>query len=770
MSDLLNPILEEQEQKPLTEEELFLQEFPQELQDNLKSIVDVFHKEQQPIREGYLREWKQYQFYWNNIFDIYYDDLLHDWRPLSEGIQANPRLDIDSEDVGKSIGAFRATGESVISALSTGIPGVRFYPDNAENPEDLNTAKSYSKISDLIDQHNNASLLIVRALYTLWVQPCVFAYNYHNQDPSYGMVEVPQEYETVAEVEESYCPNCLSDLSGIEEGLLETTCPDCNLGVIPQKEVQKVPVVFSVDEPAPKGREIIEIYGPMNVKIPNYATDLKNCPYLILESEHHYTYAQELYPKIAEKIRASRESGRYERWARRPSDYFTDAEADLVTIRRCWLRPWAYNILGITTNKEDIENLRRKYPNGCYVVFVEDVFAEAIDEDLDEHWTVSISPQASHIMDIPMGRSYRDIQDMMNDIINLIIRTIKHGIPTTFADSDAIDWDKFQESTIEPGQIIPCRPSRNGTSMANRFHTVKTATLSQEVQPFFQMLQQLGQFVSKAFPSIYGGPQTSGSKTYKEYEMSRNQALQALGLTWKNLNVFWKEVKKKACAEYAKNVQADEFYSKKEGNSFINVWIKKAELAGSIGEVEAETSDQFPINSTQKRGLLIELLQMQSPEINSAIFNIENVGLISRLLGFGEIYVPGNDQRDKQIKETFEMMAVGPTEMTTPDGMPMMDEGMQPMMQSSIPPEPFDDHNVHMQCVQAFLVSEVGMALKYENPAAYQNISLHYQEHANAQAEIDAQNFQAQLDQQKAINQVEKPPKTDPDTGSEKSR
>lgn len=742
----------------LTPQQQYELDYPEEIRKNLKFIVEDLEKEQQPIREYYIKEWKRNDYYWRNIFDLFWDEVSRDWRPYEEGIRNNPELEIDPDDTGRAIGIYRAHGESIIAALSTGIPGIRFAPDDADNPDDISTAKAYSKISDLIDNHNNAKSLIVKTLFILWNQPAAFIYNYHNTDPSYGMIKIPKQ-ETVMEEKEVYnCPECLGEMENGEP----QDCPTCGAETLPEAGVQEVPVTIETYENSPKGREILEVYGPMNVKVPFYASDLKNCPYLILESEHHYALARDLFPQIKDKIKPSNSRESYDRWARTPSDKYYSSDSDVVTIRRCWLRPWAYNLL---ENDEEIEDLKEKYPNGCYAIFVDDVFAEAVDENMDDHWTVSISPTSNHIHDVPMGRPLVDVQEMTNEMVNLVLRTIKHGIPITFADSDAIDWDKFKDNPSEPGDIIPTRPARSGQNMAGRFHTVKTATLAQEVGEFTSYLQGQGQFVSKAFPSIYGGPQTSGSKTYKEYEMSRNQALQALSLTWQNLNVLWKDAKFKACKEYARNMQADEQFSQKEGTSFVNVWIRRSEMTGKVGSVEPEASDQFPISSQQKRGLLIELMGMNNEYINQAIFHIENAEKNSRLLSFDELYIPGVDQKNKQVRETFELMKGQPTPTGQPD--PNDPTGTAELMTSSVPIEEFDDHNIHMQCTAAFLVSDLGQELKMSNPPAYQNIALHYREHAQAQAQIDQQNFMAQLEQQKMINSAGKPPNNQVDDGSE---
>ena len=698
--------------------------WPEPLRTATKAVIRKFEVEQKPLREYNLKEYKKYSYYWATLQNRFWSDTIRDWRPYEEGIASNPDLDIADDDIGRVINVYRATGESIIAGLSASIPGVGFAPDDADNIDDVTTAKAYTKISDLINIHNNASLKLAEALFILYNQSFVACYNYYDTSDKYGTyrkgIMIPSEEQQ----EQFNCPMCgdelLSDVSS-------SYCPGCDQNVEPEITSVTVPVLIPTFEDCPKSREVIEFYGPMNIQIPFYASDMKAVPYLILEKEFHQSIAKELYPWIADKIKSTRAYDTYEKWARQPSEAFANQESDIVTVRQCWLRPSCYWMMP----EEQQEEFRERFPNGMYAAFVDDVFAEAYDEDLDDHWTITKSPISEYLHAPPMGRVMADIQDMTNSMYNLTLRTIEFGVPMTFADSNAINWDNFKKSPSEPGQVYPAKMP-TGQNMSAAFHEVRTATLSKEVDSFQMQLQQAGQFVSGAFPSIYGGTLQGGSGTYKEYESSRTQALQRLSLTWKMLNIFWKDWTYKACKEYAKNLDHDEKYTQKQGaTNYINVWIKQSELKGQIGFVEAETSDQFPVSLAQQRDLLLALIQFQNPQINAIIGDSQNLGDMSRLLGFSKLYVPGDDQRNKQLNEIMEMLKSGPVPAVDPNtGMPAIDQNTgQEQMQSSVPIEPIDNDQVHAETVQAFLTSDPGIFLKVSNPQAYQNIMLHFQEH-----------------------------------------
>jgi hypothetical protein len=749
------------------------EEYPEELRKILTSLTESLEVQQKSIREVNIKEWKQLDFYWKTLQNIYWSDTDLDWRPYEGGIALSD-IDINENDIGKIVNVYKAYGESIIAALSTSLPGVRFSPDDADNPDDIATAKAYGKIANLIHLHNNSNTLFVRALFILFNQSFVALYNYHNTSPEYGTVKTPKNELVPTEVENLVCPNCATDLNEAPvqdhefegQSFQSSECPTCVSEVIPDREIETVHRLITTYEDCPKGREILEVYGPMNVQVPFYVQRLKDSPYLILETEHHISLAKALFPHLASKITTGGSAySSYERWARQPSEAFGTQDVDLVTFRRVWLRPTSYYMIA---QEDQREALQEKYPTGLYFLLLNDLFAEAYEENMDDHWTITESPTSMYIHDAPMGRVLRDVQDMTNDMANLTLRTILYGIPMTFADSNVIDWDKFSETPTEPGMVYPVK-GMPGQNLDGMFHTVKTATLSKEVDSFTDRLSGIGQFVSGANAAIFGGALEGGSDTAKEYETRRNQALQRLSLPWKMLNTWWKDATFKSAKEFARNLLTDQAYPKRTGESYINVWIKKAEMQGKVGDVESESSDQFPISEVQRRSLILQLLESPAPAVqqffSSVIANPENIGLVTRLLGFGELYIPGDDQRNKQLAETIQLMVAEPVPtgqiQMDETGIPVLDANGQPqqVLTSSIPVEDIDDHPIHAEVTKAFLVSDQGQYLKNVNPAGYQNLMLHYQEHE----QVVQMQAQQQMQQQALMEKSNAGGKPEPD-------
>ena len=310
--------------------------------------------------------------------------------------------------------------------------------------------------------------------------------------------------------------------------------------------------------------------------------------------------------------------------------------------------------------------------------------------------------------------------------MNLEEETVKHGISETFADPRVLDFDAYAKSEAAPGGVYPLRPfdvTEGGVN--NRFYERKPATLGREVEVYNSEIDQLGQFIPGAFPSIYGGVIEGGSKTGKEYEISRAQALQRLSLIWKIIVVWWPHVMKKACDDFFANLKRDLSYTKQNGkNSFMNVWIKKESLSGAIGDVYVESSAEFPISWNQKQDRFMNLLSLGSPMVDSAISDPDNSDLVKRLVGFPEMSVPGAEDRQKQLIEIQMMLSGNPVQI-----------------------DPFDDNTAHTEVTRNFLISAQGMALKNENPEIYQMIVQHWQQHSQMMQQQQMQEMQMQQPQ-----------------------
>lgn len=727
-----------------------------DLERAITELCDYYDKEDRTSRERQLREWRKLKLIWEGFQKVWYDSAAHDWRIYDE---ANDDLGQSYYD--KPINVFRAYLESIIAALSINVPSVKCYPDNADDPLDLSTARTGDKIAELIYRHNNAPLLWLKALFTFVTEGMVACYSYPKEDEDYGTYE-EKKYEEVTG--ENYtCPYCNSEIpeevftekldefmpddESIQTGPI---CPSCNNGIDPNLEKSSFTITRLVGiTNKPKSRICTEVYGGLFVKVPNYAQRQIDCPYLIFSYETHFTNVLERFPQLRDKIHSG--SGRggydeYETWARLNPQYHNEQPNDTVTVRNTWLRPSSYNYI---RDEKIVAQLKEKFPIGIKAVIVNDTFAEAHNESLDDCWTLTEYPLSDYLHHDPLGRQLVSIQDITNNLVSLIVQTIEHGIPQTFADPAVLNFNQYSQSEVTPGGVYQATP-RTGKGVSDGFYEVKTATLSQEVMPFLEKIQEFGQLVSGATPSLFGG-QLEGSRTASEYSMSRAQALQRQQNSWKVFTIWWKTIFGKIIPMYIKEVKEDERTVERDtlGN-FINVFIRKAELEGKIGRIELEASENLPITWGQRKDVIAKLLETQNPQIMEMLAAVENLPMLRESLGLTDLVIPGEDDREREYEIIKQLLNSEPISQPVD---PMMIE--QARMAGQIIPqvielpsvpvdEVIDNNDIGAQICRSFLVSQAGRQAKIDNPVGYKNVLLRLKQHMDFIAAEMMQNQMAQ--------------------------
>jgi hypothetical protein len=705
----------------------------EDLQGCLTDILRKCELEDQGVYWAMIQKWARLEYYFNNIIALFWDSGLGGglggWRiPDWDSLESDDELNIPP----RIIAVYRAHAEAIIAALSTTVPSVVFFPDDAENPLDIEAADTHSQISSLIQKHVKAPMIFMRALTVFFNHGTIFAYNYYKTDPKYGMIHKPKYAKVQIPEFSNTCPVCDNEYGRTDGPILEPLpCPVCGEIMPPNSQpmMTEMTVQDGVDS-TPKGRVLIDVFDPRSVKVSIYAKEQINCGYLLLNFSQNVGYIRSVFKDNKIGTYTNQDSMD---WARNSTNYFGAAPENVASVKCLWLRPWQFHILGDGKEKE-INELLALYPDGCYVIFINDEIKYATQEALDDHWTISINPLSSFIHGEPLGTNLATAQDIQAEIDELRLQTVEHGIPETFVKPEVLDIDQYNKSMARPGSITQTKGADPTKPLGEGFFQTKTATLSQEIETFDSSINQRAQFVTGSFPSIYGGSLEGGGGTAYEYKKSNANALQRLGITWKVIAEFWCDLITKSTAEFVVMMEEDEKFTEKQGAGFKNIEIKKASLIGKVNRAEPEFSDQLPVTWEQINQVLTNLMQMGSQEINEVLFNPNNAQLMKKGIGLRDLYIPGEEDRTKQYAEFIELSQGQPMPMAPPEILAQIPPGVDPaqlgiQMQSSVMPEPIDNHEVHMAVLADILNSPRGQRLKKENPPAYQNCMLHWQAH-----------------------------------------
>ena len=677
------------------------------------NIVRGFEQEHESIRDKHLLMKKKGEYFFAGEQRLYYDWQARDYRSFSE----SPDYDPNSDDqlYNRVVNIYRAHGEAIIAALTVEVPGVNFLPDDAKNSNDLDTAANYSSAGMLIQRHNDVDLLYPYAVYLAWISPLVAAYHYLKEDKEYGTYKKPVYDEKKEKLVKWTCQNCEAAVTENDE--ICDRCGSDNIKAI--EEEVKVSFVSNYED-APKARIEIKVYDVSNVKVSPYAKDQKETPYLVLEYDEHISAARK---RTGRDINAGSDKHAWERYSRNPDPQESD-DNHQVTVQCVWLRPEAYYY----ENNDIGDSLIELFPDGLYAELIDDEVIEVRNENLDDYWTLFRTPIATHVHGNPIGQPMFDPQEITNDILNLAVDTMQQAIPENYADPAVLNFAEYEKTVKRPGNVYQAK-ALAGRDLAAGFYSTRTATMSQEIDKFDSKIAQYAQLVVGAFPSIYGGTLQGGSKTFAEYDASRQQALQRLSLIHKAATRWWCKVMGKSVPLYVDSLVEDEKYSSQIGpGQFLNLTIKADAEKGRIGHVEPTIANQLPLSWNQQRSNVMSLIQLNNDEINSVLFSPVNASLMMKMSGIPNLQMPGDEARNKQYREILQIIAATENEDETP--LPTDEQGM-PQSPVQIDAQ-VDDHQIEAAICRNFLQSQEGQEFKVSKPKVYAAILAHMNQHMTA--------------------------------------
>jgi hypothetical protein len=695
------------------------------IKQELSALVQHYQTSDSADRLNRLQEIQKCLLYWHGEPNVYWDPANNRWLSAYDAYQQNL---LDEDDVKEltDVNTYRPMLESLIAAATVEIPKINFFPKKANDPTDISTARAASKTSTYLDVLNDAQRLIQEAHFTIHNQHFVAGYTFFDNDKKYGLIREPIKEQVPVMQQSEICPECMAptEQEPFADNMgLYKQCPNCRQLVEPQpyEEEGLEEQVVGYNE-YPKGRVVMQVWGPKNVKLPQNIKKFEETPYIFLEIDTPVGFLADLYPEKADEILALAGQGdeKAERWSRRPVTALEEDRSDSATWRLAWFRPWAFNMIG---NKEGRGLVRSEYPDGALVHMVNETFIKGENSDMDDHWEITETPLAETIHDDPTGKLYIPINDMQNDMIALWRDSVLHNIPEVYVDSSLLNRKTYNKVMASPGMRVPVK-AKPGQNLSQSFFETRGVTMSRDISEFKSWLEQLGQFTVGALPSIWGGYMQGGSETAHEYESSKQSALQRVALKLGIINAWWARLKLKSVKLFRENGAADEF-AVKSGDGYKSFMVSPDELTGELDRAIPEASSAFPTTWFQKRQVYIEALKSGNQMLIGLFHHPENSTLLKQLIGIDELFVPGEQDRLKQLYEISELLKEPPIEMPV-----MSPMGPTLTKESSIKPDPRTDNGpAHIITLQTWLNSEEGREAQVSNPEGYENVLLHLTEH-----------------------------------------
>lgn len=698
------------------------------------------------MRNRYL--WRSIHYFWwspkNRRYMIFGQD------PLPDGYET-PRSETP-------INLYRGYGLAFMAVVSEGKVNVRFWPQDPEQQEDVETAEAASDVMDMIERNNNPDELTLEECRLLWLDGFI-AYNvrYVVDGDRFGYDEVEELAMGMGEISpaQHVCASCSTVIPA--EAAPDGICPTCGYPLGPETfqppVTAPVPVLAGVRE-VPRGQEVIEPISVLETIIPLHSKKQRELGFLTHAREIHRAKLMAVFADKAKDIEkaspgGASSSGRsshgrgpfaadegFERDCR--LRIYSGGETliendDLLTFRETWLRPWVFESLpSETPDQQRVKaSLKALFPSGCRVAYFDDTYLESNEESMDDYWVLLRGMPSDTLDGDGVGEDAVAIQKRHTTIDNIQLDTYERGIPATFVDSQAMSVENWTKQPTVPGAVYKIR-TRPGLPAGAQFHETQPAKVSPQAIGYQSDLAfPYMQHVTGLYPAVYGGD-TGANDTASGIAIQRNQAKGRIGIFYRMLKVARAMVGILAVNCFRKNRSGDVANAIYDPASaqFKSKLIRLDALKGGV-YARPETDENFPSSWAEKQAMILGLLER--PEFALMMQSPANAAAIQRLLSLGEFKMPGTQARTKQLREIEVMLANaemggGPMMVLKPDP-EGKGEAVPELMPTIMPDLLLDNHPVSIQTCQEWDESDAGQLAKLQNPNGWLDVKLHAEWH-----------------------------------------
>jgi hypothetical protein len=759
-----------------------LEELRPDLVNALRELEVQYRQEGIVARRHEIRRIRQARLFWQGLQYAWWNPQDMTWHlPFESKIYDDAAM-AEMPRYQFVTNLYQAFGLSFVSVISQDVPATRFYPQSAQSIADVTTAKAASQVSELIEQNNRVQHLLTGVAFYLWTDGKIGGYVRYVADAQrFGSHDEPViEEHYVPLGEDTYaCPECGTEQATGDAGQIageseaggrkreagETPGPDtdnllpsvlcrnCGASLGPEhfKPAERVAIPLGTGvRRVANGQEVISVVGGLELNTPVWANEMHEYPYLQWSMEVHRAKLKASYPHAADKIQMGGPQSADEVYARAsrvaiaqglPTTHPGDALFNLITFSRTWIRPWAFYAI---EDKAIRDALLALFPDGCYAAFAGDTYCESRNETMDDCWRVMHALPGDGQNRPSVGDSLVQIQERYNTLSNIQAETYEYGIPPIYADPQVLDFDALFNQTAEPAAHYPAR-ARPGQPLAAGFFQPAPAQVPPDlVRHQQELMGPVAQFLTGLFPAVFGGEMES-QKTATGYAMARDQALGRLGLVWRRLKQFYSDVMLLSVDCFRKNRPEDaEIPILGPGGEFESRWIRLADLKGNI-QAYPESDETFPRLKSQQRGVIQQLMASSDPLIQQALADPANIGFVKSVLGLSDLVVPGEDSRNKQLREIEMLLHSAPIAVSgngsaggSPAGVREGEEESrrQDAGATLLPSVPvdllFDDHPVELEECRRWANSDAGQVARIENPAGFANVRAHAEAHLRA--------------------------------------
>jgi hypothetical protein len=618
---------------------------------------------------------------------IMWDEGSESWMGVTAAGAFIPASDDRAEDDDWVLNFYKGYGESFETTASENVPPIVFVGEDSTNREDMDAAKNASAASELIARNNDAPMLMAKYANHGWTGGVMATYTRSVTDGNrFGWQSDPATGDPV-----------------LQNG-------------------QKVP----------KSQVVISVHGALDITLPETSDDQTQMEHLSFHLDVPMSKGRATYPWLKEispggtitdddvLSRLFRVSVRANVMPRATAESLDT----IITLVRVWLKP--SNFFNIRDD-ERRQAVMTKFPKGVCMHFLGGAFCAAIDENMDEHWSVEFASEGRGTKRPGLGDSFIGVQDQINILSNLYHEYLVRVNPTIYHKDKAVNSAAINKMESRPGNHVPVNMG-DAKDVPSLFWT----TPSIDVPPsLIQRLNDLstgviGQFLTGIFNALSGsGLEGIVQETASGFQKQIERSMGRVALYYRRQRSLHQRTMNCAVREFARSQDTEAALSVpgKKSRKIDPLAIRK----GSF-HIYPDADEGLPVSSRDKREQLDTFIA--NPAIAPSVQIIENQMYIRRIKGYSDFQILGEDAWNKQSKEIEDLLATEPQEPDPDAVSTALASGQPPPPKtSSIPVRPLDNDAVEFQRCTAWANSEEGLEAFEQQPLGYENVMLHAQLH-----------------------------------------
>lgn len=709
----------------------------------LMRVRRLYKEKWHTVRRKIIRRvLKAYEFFKGNQFIAFDPENFQWFDPIEAALegQEDPE-DLDLYKFTNNI--YQMLTGGFVAALSPEVPKSAFFPDDASDPDDLSTAKDASDVVAIVERKNNIKTLQKQELLLLWLAGCYFSYTRYVVDEDRAGTKKEPVYQDVPQQvapDRFVCPECGNEEPAAAPSLNLPYCKNCGHQFTESDyypgETMPMPTQVGEQE-VPNGMTAIDLYGPLNVDAAPNAKKISQTPILDLQDEIDIGYLRSMYPDAWDQLKqatvGSSVEGELERVARQHVYSALGGRNNMTgeimpTLSRCWMTPQSFFVLD---DKQLAQKLVARFPKGCKLVSVGDVFLEAQPEKLTDHWRHCSAYDAHEFGLFPpaVGDSAIEVQERINDVANITHEHMdRNASPSLITDEDVIDSKGLNGKPFPPGTITGIKRKGSQAQVPIRDLMFQpTISIDAHIYEYSDKLVFLAQLLSGVTPQIFGGSGDPHIETASGQKQQLNTALGRLGLFWDQIRDEHAERSMLIVKTTVENMGGElRDTIRDDGTEFQNRAVDLDNMRGQI-HAHPETDQGFPQTYAEIRDRIERFIELAKDNLYiQAVLEVPtNQKIVAMYTLPANIVIPKDAKRSKVLQVINQLI------QDAEQGVPMQQvpnplvPGQKMNMPTRMPDSDFDSpFEDVVEVVKEW--AEENWKLAQTNPQAFENVRAYY--------------------------------------------